>query len=226
MNNNNYQPVEDSFQAFLTENAFFTSNEEYPIIPSEMVSQALPKRILPFNKALTYRGDLKDAFVCTFSPDKTFERVRRNPKHYVEFLKRTAGLIGFDFSIHSDMPIIKQKSQINDNLSLTYYYGSQGIPIIPNVRCGVDSLIPEFFDAIPKDSTIAIGTHGFIKETQEKWEWYYYLDRVVKELRPKNIVVYGHLSAEIFKDFMDKTNIVQYNPWISDRWKEVLDHGN
>ncbi len=226
MNNNNYQPVEDSFQAFLTENAFFTSNEEYPIIPSEMVSKVLPKRILPFNKALTYRGDLKDAFVCTFSPDKTFERVRRNPKHYVEFLKRTAGLIGFDFSIHSDMPLIKQKSQINDNLSLTYYYGSQGIPIIPNVRCGVDSLIPEFFDAIPKDSTIAIGTHGFIKETQEKWEWYYFLDRVVKELHPQNIVVYGHLSAEIFKDFMDKTNIVQYNPWISDRWKEVLDHGN
>ncbi len=226
MNNNSYQPVEDSFQAFLTEKAFFTSNEEYPIIPPEMVSQVLPKRILPFSKVITYQGDLKDVFVCTFSPDKTFERVRRNPKRYVDFFKRTAGLIGFDFSIHSDMPLIKQKSQINDNLSLTYYYGSQGISIIPNVRCGVDSLIPEFFDAIPKDSTIAIGTHGFIKETQEKWEWYYFLDRVIKDLYPKNIVVYGHLNAEIFKDFTDKTNIVQYNPWISDRWKEVLDHGN
>ena len=83
---------------------------------------------MPFSKAITYRGDLHDTFIGFYSPDDTFERVRRNPKRYLSFFKRTAGIIGPDFSIHSDMPIIKQKSQINDNLSLTYYYGSQGIP--------------------------------------------------------------------------------------------------
>lgn len=218
--------VEDSFQAFLTENAHFTSIEEYPIIPCEMVSKELPKKIMPFNKALKYQGKLDDIFVCTFSPDKTFERVRRNPQKYVSFLKRTAGLIGFDFSIHSDMPVIKQKSQINDNLSLTYYYGDQGIPIIPNLRCGIDELIPEYFEALPQYSTFALGVHGFVKETQEQWEWYYFIDRVIKELHPKSLIVYGHLNSKIFEDFTDKTNIVQYNSWISDRWKEVLACGN
>ena len=116
-----------------------------------------------FSKAITYRGDLHDTFICFFSPDKSFERVRRNPKRYLSFFKRTAGIIGFDYSIHSDMPVIKQKAQMNDNLSLTYYYGSNGISVIPNLRCGIDDLLPEFLSALPKRSVVAVGTHGFIK---------------------------------------------------------------
>lgn len=42
------------------------------------------------------------------------------------------------------MPIIKQKSQMNDNLYLTYYYGKQEIRVITNIRCGIDDLLPEF----------------------------------------------------------------------------------
>ena len=60
--------------------------------------------------------------------------------------------------------MIMQKSQIYDNLSLTYFYGTNGIPVIPNIRCGDDDLLPEFLEAIPKKSMIAIGTHGFCKE--------------------------------------------------------------
>ncbi len=221
-NNQNNSVVADSFQAFLVKGAHFTSNEEYPIIPSKMISIKNPQKIMPFNKALNFRGDLKDTFICTYSPDKTFERLRRNPADYINFFKRTAGLIGFDFSIHTDMPLIKQKSQIFDNLALTYYYGNNAIPIIPNLRCGVDELMPEFFEAIPKHSKVAIGTHGFIKETQEKLEWYYFIDRIMTSLEPTDIIVYGTLHSNIFDDFREKTNIVEYSAWISDRWKEVL----
>lgn len=134
--------VPDSFQAYLVEGASFTKTEEYPILKEDMISKNIPIDIMPFNKAITYRGDLSKTFICFFEPDETFERVRRNPKKYLNFFKRTAGIIGFDFSVHSDMPIIKQKSQMNDNLSLTYFYGNNGIPVIPNLRCGIDELIP------------------------------------------------------------------------------------
>ncbi len=218
--------TKDSFSAFLVKDAQFTSMEEYPVLTPKMIAKKLPKKIMPFDKALHYRGDLTDTFVCTFAPDSTFERVRKNPAKYIPFLKRTAGLIGFDFSVHSDMPIIKQKSQINDNLSLTYYYGKQGIPIIPNLRCGVDELIPEFFEAIPKHSKIAIGTHGFIKEKHQKYEWFYFVERVIDKLQPTDIIVYGTLSDKMFDELKQRTNIVIYNSWMTDRWKEVLTHGN
>jgi hypothetical protein len=156
--------VDDSFQAFLVDGALFTHKEEYPILREDMISTSVPKKIMPFSKAITFQGDLSDTFICFFSPDKTFERIRRNPRKYIHFFKRTAGIIGFDFSIHDDMPMIKQKAQINDNLSLSYFYGNNGVPVIPNLRCGVDELLPEFLEAIPKHSIVAIGTHGFYKK--------------------------------------------------------------
>ena len=206
--------VEDSFQAFLVEGASFTENEEYPIIENWMVPNVPPKKIMPFDKALNYQGILSDVYVCTYARDCTFERIRKNPKKYLAFFKRCAGIIGFDFSIHTDMPIVKQKSQMNDNLSLTYYYGKEKNKVIPNVRYGVDELSDEFLSAIPKNCLIAIGTHGFIKETYKKAEWYCFLEKIINALKPTGIVVYGNLSGHIFDEFENECKFYYYEPWI------------
>lgn len=220
------QVVPDSFQAYLVNGANFTKQEEYPILEDYMISKNKPLDIMPFNKAITYRGDLSKTFICFFEPDDTFERIRKAPKRYVNFFKRTAGIIGLDFSVHSDMPIVKQKAQMNDNLSLTYYYGSQGIKVIPNIRCGVDELIPEFLMAIPKHSIIAVGTHGFIKTRQEKNEWFCFLEEIIKELEPSKIIVYGTLTGKMFDVLKKKENFVIYDSWIVKHNKEVNSHVN
>ena len=212
--------VPDSFQAFLIEGAELTRKEQYPIIRSDMVPTSPPKKILPFNKAINFKGDLSDTYICTYSPDASFERIRRNPRKYVSFFKRTAGIIGFDFSIHTDMPLIKQKQQINDNLSLSYFYGNQGVKVIPNVRCGVYELLPEFLEAIPKQSMIAIGAHGFCKEISEKCEWRCFLEKIIAELSPSAIVTYGSLHGKFFEEIKKSSNFVFYEPWITTNRKE------
>lgn len=221
-----FDEIPDSFQAYLVNDAKFTKIEEYPIITREMVSKTIPQKILPFEKAINSCNDLSKTFICFYSPDATFERIRKNPKNYVSFFRRTAGIIGFDFSIHSNMPIIKQKSQMNDNLSLTYYYGSQGIPVIPNLRCGVNELLPEFLSAIPQNTIVAIGTHGFYKRTREQCEWYCFLEKVIESIQPSNIVVYGPLSSKMFENFKENTSFELYASWISNRQKEVIRNGN
>lgn len=55
--------VEDSFQAFLVDGANFTKNEEYPIIENWMIPELPPKKIMPFDKALNYHGDLSDVYI-------------------------------------------------------------------------------------------------------------------------------------------------------------------
>lgn len=218
--------VPDSFQAYLVKGASFTKNEEYPILEKYMISKDIPIKILPFNKAIRYKGDLSNTFVCFYSPDESFERIRKYPKRYVNFFKKTAGIIGFDFSIHSDMQIIKQKQQMNDNLSLTYFYGKCGIPIIPNIRCGIDELIYEFLETIPKNSIIAVGTHGFIKRKEEKCEWLCFFETIIKTLNPKKIIVYGSLSGVILESFKDNDLFVIYKPRISSHFEEVANHVN
>lgn len=218
--------VTDSFQAFLVDDANFTEVEEYPIIEDWMIPTIPPKQILTFNEAIAYKGDLSETYVCFYTQDPTFERVRRNPKKYIDFFKRCAGIIGFDFSIHTDMPIIKQKSQMNDNLSLTYYYGKHGIRVIPNIRCGFDDLLPEFLSSIPKNSLIAIGTYGFIKETYKKYEWFCFLDEIIRTLNPSGIIVYGTLNGELFDSLKEKTKFYYYDSWSTRRRKELNNNVN
>ena len=218
--------AEDAFSAYLVNGAHFTRQEEYPIIPAEMISTIIPQNVMPFNKALNFRGDLNNTFICSYSPDETFERLRRNPKRYLHFFRRTAGIIGFDYSIHSDMPVVKQKNQIYDNLSLTYYYGNNGIPIIPNVRCGIEDLLPEFMEAIPKHKTVAIGTHGFCKELWEKCEWYCFIEKMLNALQPSQIVVYGSLNGKMFDDFKNRADFIFFEPWISNKRKGDKKDGN
>lgn len=213
------RPAPDSFQAFLVDGAEFTKEEEYPIIPIHFISKEIPKRVVPFNKAITCHHNLQDTFISFYAPDQTFERVRRNPARYVRFFKNTAGIIGLDFSVHSDMPIVKQKAQMNDNLSLTYFFGSQGIPVIPNVRCGVDDLTPEFLSAIPKHSYIAIGTHGFIKEKWQQYDWYCFREEIIPYLSPRGIIVYGSLRNSMFEVFKKQVPFYFYEPWICQRRK-------
>ena len=218
--------VEDSFQAYLVEGANFTNEEEYPILEKWMVPEIPSKIIMPFDKALNYQGDLSEVFVCTYARDCTFERVRRNPKKYENFFRRCKGLIGFDFSVHSDMPVIKQKCQMNDNLSLTYYFGKRGNKVIPNIRYGKDDIADEFLAAIPKHSLVSIGTHGFIKEIPQKAEWYCFLEKIIKQLEPSGIIVYGKLSGKIFAEFEEKCKFYFYEPWIYFERKKRNNYGN
>ncbi len=217
----------DSFYAFLTDGADYTPNEEYPIISKKMISTCIPETMLPFSKAINTRKDLSKTFIHFFSPDKTFERIRRNPNRYIAFFKRTAGIIGPDFSIHSDMPVSLQKSQIFDNLALSYYFGRNGIPVIPNLRCGIDELLPEFFLAIPQNAIVAVSTHGFIKEKWEQYEWYCFLEQVISVLNPKCIIVHGTLNSKIFTNLTDNVRFVFYTPWINEYgFKGGVKNGN
>lgn len=206
--------VDDSFQAYLVDGANFTEIEEYPIIEDWMISEIPPEKIMPFDKALNFKGDLSKIFICTYARDRSFERVRRCPKKYLKFFKRCAGMIGFDFSVHSDMPIIKQKSQMNDNLSLSYFFGKHDIKLIPNIRYGVDELADEFLSAIPKHTLIAVGAHGFIKEKYKKAEWFWFLKKIIEVLEPSGIIVYGSLNGSLFKCFKQKCKFYFYEPWI------------
>ncbi len=226
INKDRRKPVKDSFQAFLVEEAYFTRDEEYPIIPKDFVSQDRPLDIKPFSKAFASKEDLSQTWICFYEADGNFERVRRDPRRYLPFLRRTAGIIGLDYSIHSDMPFIKQKAQMNDNLSLTYFFAQNGIPIIPNIRIGVEELEDEFLEAIPKGCLIAIGTHGFILTRQEKCYWYSFINRIAEKLSPSGIIVYGALSGKRFDNLKAKYSFHFYPPWLYTCDKRKVKHGN
>lgn len=221
--------VEDSFKAYLIDTAELTDIEGYPKIRKDMISNQLPLDIISFKESLRIpKEKRKDYYVCTYSPDRTFIRILNNPKRYVKYFQQFAGIIGFDFSIHSDMPPIIQKQQMNNNLSLTYYYGNNNILTIPNIRTGCNYISQEFYEAIPKHSLVAVGTHGFIKNSSQRYEWYYCLNEIIEKLNPSGIIVYGTLSGKLFDKIKEVVPIYQYDSWVEKKYKKekALRHGN
>lgn len=188
--------VRDVYLAYLIEGAKRTETDDFPIIEKWMVATEPPKEIIQWDR----RNDVKNpsntgmSFYCC---DYTFTPILGNPKKYVEKLKLYKCIIGLDASPYDNMPLWVQKSQIGINLAITYYFGSIGIKIIPNVRLGDDRTISSL-EAYPKHTLIAIGTNGFTKLLENRYKFAEQVQKVIETLEPNGICVYGPAPNEIF----------------------------
>lgn len=90
---------------------------------------------------------------------------------YLPLLKRFAGIISPDYSIHREMPLALQIWNTYRNRALSYWMQANGIKIVPNVRWGDERTYSFAFEGIPVHSSVAISTNGCI---QDKLDRYYF----------------------------------------------------
>lgn len=188
--------VRDVYLAYLIANARRTKTDDYPIIEEWMVATEPPKEIIQWDRRndVINPGETGMSFYCC---DPGFQPILGNPKKYVDKLKLYQCIIGMDASPFDNMPLWVQKSQIGLNLGITYYYGSLGMKVIPNVRLG-DNRTLSSLEAYPRHTLIAIGTHGFTRKLDNRYVFAEQVQRIIEELDPCGICVYGPVSHEIF----------------------------
>ena len=188
--------IRDVYLAYLIDGARRTETDEFPIIEEWMVATEPPKEIIQWDR----RRDVKDPLntaICFYCCDPGFQPILGNPQRYAEKMKQYQCVVGLDASPFDNMPLVVQKSQIYLNLGITYYYGLLGIKVVPNVRLGDDRTLSSL-EAYPKHTLIAIGTHGFTKRLDNRTVFAKQVQKVVDELEPSGICVYGPVSDEIF----------------------------
>lgn len=188
--------VRDVYLAYLIANARRTKTDNYPIIEEWMVATKPPKEIIQWDR----RRDVKNANctgMCFYCSDFEFQPILGNPKRYIEKIQKYQCIVGMDASAYDNMPIWVQKSQIGLNLSITYYYGSLGMKVIPNVRLG-DYRTISSLEAYPKHTLISIGTNGFVKTLKNRNIIEEQLSIIIDILEPTGILVYGQAKHEIF----------------------------
>lgn len=186
----------DVYLAYLIDGAPRTEGKGYPIIPEEFCYRGIPSDIAQWDRRTQIKDPEKTAmsFYCN---DEWFQPVLSNPKAYVESLRKYQCVIGMDCSPFDNMPQVVQDHQIWLNLAITYYYGSQGIKVIPNVRLGGNETT-DSLKAYPKHVVIAIGTNGFTKDLRNRDIFMNQVSRVVDEIEPSAIVVYGPTDETVF----------------------------
>ena len=207
----------DVFNAFLVSLAFFAGIFEFPIIQP---THWIPNKLIPFSKAISCKD--YNQWVHFYEFDYLFERLWRNPRRYLEILRRFNGVILPDFSVYRDMPFVMQLWNIYRSRALGFWLQSNGIKVIVNIRWGDKRTYRFCCDGVARGCTIAIGTNGAIGDAADRRFFEKGLAVVVRLLAPKVIVVYGSAPKAIFDKYRDAgIEIIQFDANITSVHKEV-----
>lgn len=193
--NNNY----DVFHSYLVEDADY---EGYIELPKIKASNLIPQKLVPFSKAMSKTWEDFDCWVMFYEHDVKFERFWNNPKQYLEKLKKFKGVISPDFSLYRNMPLVMQQWNTYRSRALAVWLQKNDVELIPNVRFNDERTYDFCFDGIEKYKTIAVGTHGCIKN--------------------KIDIVYGATPDDIFKTYKDAgIEIISFESEFSKSRKQV-----
>lgn len=207
----------DVFNAFLVAVAYYAGAFEFPVIQP---TYWLPNKLISFSKAISCKD--YNQWVHFFEEDYQFERVWRNPKRYLDILRRYNGVILPDFSLYRDMPYVMQLWNIYRSRAIGFWLQTHGIKVIVNIRYADKRTYRCCCDGISKNSVIAIGTYGTIKRTEDRKIFCEGLEAVAKKLKPSAIVVYGSAPKEIFDKYQQSgIRILQFDSECSISHREV-----
>lgn len=219
MNEEKFNTMYDVFHAFLVKNANYDGRIELPCIKT---SDKIPNRVITFSKAME-KGTIDfNQWVMFYEHDVKFERLWHNPKKYLQKLKKFNGIISPDFSLYRNMPLVMQMWNTYRGRALSVWFQLNGIEVIPNIRFNDERTYEFCFNAVEKNKTVAVGTHGCIKRIEDKEYFIKGLEELVKQLSPKTIIVYGAAPDEIFKKYTDMgIDIIPFESEFSKARKQV-----
>ena len=198
----------DIFKSYLFKNADYTGDFQIPILHS---SKLLPNKLIPFSRAMN-TNDFEQ-WVHFYEDDKNFIRVWNQTKKYLPILKKFYGVISPDFSVQRNMPLFMKLDSIAKGRVLGHWWQQNGIEVIPNVRFNGDSTYNFVFEGLDKNSNLAVGSLGCIKNKEERKYFVEGLRELIKRLQPKNLIVYGAAPKKIFEPYSNETNILHFSSW-------------
>lgn len=212
--------VRDVYLAYLIRGARRTKTDGFPIIEGWMIPDKPPAHLLQWDRRYD-KHDPATTGMSFYCVDSKINPILNNPKRYVDKLKKYECVVGMDASPYDNMPLVVQKSQIYVNLAITYFFGSQGMRVIPNVRIGNSETLSSL-DAYPKNHLICIGTNGFTHRLDNRKIFKDQVSRVIESLTPSGILVYGPASDYVFEAAIVRSiPIYQYDSYMMTRNREL-----
>ncbi len=120
------------------------------------------------------------------------------------------------------MPLPMQSWQIYRSRAISAWLQENGIRVIPNIRYADSRSFLFCCNGVCKKSVIAVGTHGTIKNRDDRQYFIDGLKNVVDILQPTHIVVYGAAPDSIFKEYKEMgIEIINFNSDFSKSRKEI-----
>ncbi|MCR5598900.1 MAG: DUF4417 domain-containing protein [Lachnospiraceae bacterium] len=188
----------DVFNAFLVSTAKYDGIFEIPCIAA---CNEVPRRVIAFSKAVSSKD--YEQWVHFYEDDYLFERLWNNPQKYLPILQKYQGVILPDFSLYRDMPLVMQLWNIYRSRAIGHWLQENGVKVIPNIRFGDKRTYHICCTGIEKHSVISIGSHGNLKNKQDREIFLKGVDKIIKILEPRIIIIYGAAPDRYFQKYKD-----------------------
>ncbi|MBO4857899.1 MAG: DUF4417 domain-containing protein [Treponema sp.] len=148
------------------------------------------------------KGFKRNEYICFYLDDFLFDGINgiwfAYNKAY-EIIKHFAGIITPDFSTFADFPLPLKWWNTYRMRAFGFWCSTMGINAINNVRWSKDTL-DICFKGIPKNSIVAIGAVASrLKYLKNRADFEEYLIRMIEELQPHTILIYGSSNYNCFK---------------------------
>ncbi len=112
-------------------------------------------------------------------------------------MSKYQGIISPDYSIYVDLPLAHQIWNIYRDRVVCHWLRNKGLNVIFNLRWGDYRTYKIVFSGISKHSTIAIGTHGQVKNPENRTILMNGFIEMIRRVEPSCLVIYGPLLIEM-----------------------------
>lgn len=180
--------------------ATFMGDFEMPVLKG---TTEVPNELIRFSDSKSKSHDNPEAWVAPYEHDTKLECMWRNAFKYEKELLTHPGIISWDFSMYRNMPFSLQLWNCFRGRLLGSLHERLGGTCIPNIRPSDTRTLAFALDGITPETTIAMGTAGNLKSSDDRAIFELYTNEIVRRLHPTNIVVYGDAPEHIFHAAFD-----------------------
>lgn len=193
---------------------YSTANDvmkEFLIYGAELTEMGFPK-LLPVQAYPTDTIDFRSGLARTFKghhgtscnfyiDDEKFNCAYSTPDKYLNYLKLFQCVMGLDFSIDTQMPLVMQMWNKYRNMAVDWYLILQGITVVPHVTILPYKGREWLLDGIPKHSAVSCSTIGKVRSKEAVKEFCDGFEEMERLIEPKKVVMIGIMPDEL------KTNV-------------------
>lgn len=176
-------------------------------LPELKAQNATPKDLISFNYLLNSEPK-EDCAIHFYIDDYQFERVWNDPYKYIEKLKEYKCVLTPDFSLYMDMPMAMKIWNIYRSRLIGQIFQDKGLTVIPTLQWAEAETLDFAFNGIGQGGTVSVSTIGVKRDENAKKIWYNGMDEAIKQIKPKQILVYG---GDIGYEFPEGIKVKYYD---------------
>lgn len=129
-----------------------------------------------------------------FTYDWNFETVYNKAEAALEKLDQYYALLTPDFSVYTDMPLVRQIDSVFKNRWCGAFWQKHGLTVIPTMEWGSPKSYEFCFEGVEQGSVVAVATYGRESHKGEFMEGY---NKMLEIIKPSAIICYGEPFKEM-----------------------------